>query len=281
MTIPIRERAHLVERAIEAFGSPAQAPAQPSPQPPAHEERKPTAITVEMLVNAGLCALPAAKPRSRLLEEMMVVQQQVARCMEQCEPSKSHIIVVTSARPAEGKTFISLNLAACMAVASGMKVVLVDADGKNGSISHALGQTDARGLRTLPLQSTAPSIMLDTDIPNLAFLPHGHGEAEDVRSSSGANVAAALSRLSRTYPDHVFIVDTPPSLSTSDANAMSAVAGQVIMVVNAEHTQKSEVEAALDMMDACQNLQLLLNNVSLTANDSFGAYGHYGVTHAD
>jgi receptor protein-tyrosine kinase len=47
------------------------------------------------------------------------------------------------------------------------------------------------------------------------------------------------------------------------------------MVVEAERTQRAEVEAALDLVEACPNLQLLLNRAVLTANDTFGAYGGY------
>jgi protein-tyrosine kinase len=74
----------------------------------------------------------------------------------------------------------------------------------------------------------------------------------------------------------VLVLDSPPCLSTSDCSALAAVAGQVVLVVNAEKTLRNEVEAALDMLDACPLLQLLLNRVRLTVNDTFGARGDYG-----
>jgi receptor protein-tyrosine kinase len=38
------------------------------------------------------------------------------------------------------------------------------------------------------------------------------------------------------------------------------------------------VEAALDVVEACPSLHLLLNQTRFTASDSFGAYGAYGGT---
>jgi len=84
-----------------------------------------------------------------------------------------------------------------------------------------------------------------------------------------------LARLAAALPDHIFVLDTPPCLSTSDASVLAPIVGQVVMVVEAERTQRAEVEAALDLVEACPNLQLLLNRAVLTANDTFGAYGGY------
>lgn len=279
MTIPIRDRAHLVERAVEAFGS---APPSP-PQSRLHSTEKETkgpAIQLASLIRAGLVVLPNHHQRSRVAEEMTVIQQQVLRGMEQSESSRNRFIVVTSARPGEGKTFIALNLAACISANTAYKVVLVDADGKRDSISQKLSCGEFLGLRWLTAQTGRASPILDTEVQNLGFLPYGRGDTDSQAVPAGSLIAASLSRLSRSLPQHIFIVDTPPSLSTSDANALSAIAGQVIMVVDAEKTRRNEVEAALDMMEACPLLQLLLNKVGVTANDSFGAYGQYGAIHA-
>jgi receptor protein-tyrosine kinase len=57
---------------------------------------------------------------------------------------------------------------------------------------------------------------------------------------------------------------------------LAGIAGQVLLVVDAQRTERSEVEAALDVLEACPVLQLVLNRVRLTSNDSFGAHARYG-----
>jgi receptor protein-tyrosine kinase len=313
MSMPSRGRAHLVERAAEAFSDPnaftarqpGPAPEDPPPAkmleaPVAHlpgaeapASRRPEApvpppppakppIALSTMISAGLTAVPAGSQRSRLVEELALAQQQVLRGMEDAG-GRNRVVLVTSARPGEGKTFIALNLAGSMANSGTRKVVLVDVDGKHGSISDALGIGEAAGLRNLAAspQERGQPLLLQTEIRNLLVLPYGRAVSGAAQVPSGTQLAEAITRLARSLPDHVLVLDTPPSLSTSDANALSSMAGQVVMVVDAGRTQRNEVEAALDMMEACPLLQLLLNRVSMTANDSFGAYGDYGVRHAD
>ena len=48
------------------------------------------------------------------------------------------------------------------------------------------------------------------------------------------------------------------------------------MVIEAERTQRSEVEAALDLVRVCPTITMLLNKVRLTTSHTFGAYDYYG-----
>ena len=93
----------------------------------------------------------------------------------------------------------------------------------------------------------------------------------------GTTVAAAIQRLAALLPQHVIILDAPPCLSTSDPEQPRARRrARSLLVVEAERTQRSEVEAALDMVEACPILQLMLNQTRLNSTDTFGAYGAYG-----
>jgi receptor protein-tyrosine kinase len=233
-----------------------------------------------LLSKAGLVVAPVGTGRSRLAEEIAVVQHQVLRTLKTtpaADGRSPRIIMVTSARPGEGKTFISLNLAASIATSGARPVVLVDADGKHLSISRLLGHPTTPGLRVLasdPRRAPGP-LLVPTEIPKLSLLPYG--EVPDGQSGTppGQMLTGALMRLAAALPDHLIVIDTPPCLSTSDPGALAPIAGQVLVVVEAERTQKNEVEAALDMVDACPTLQLVLNRAMLTANDTFGAYGGY------
>lgn len=309
-----RSRAHLVERAVEAMGGqtlPPPAPPVPPPAagfsppppppgppgaglgvaPPPPPQAAPQAaaqaapeiapIDVETLGAAGLVVAPCGTVRSRLSEEIAVVQHSVLRTLKATRATDGRcprIVMVTSARPGEGKTFISLNLAASLANSGTRPVVLVDVDGKVGSISQLLGHGETPGLRLLAAEPNRPpaSLLVPTVIRRLSLLTYGPVPASTPGIPPGQLITAALLRLAAALPDHLIVLDTPPCLSTSDPGALAPIAGQVLMVVEAERTQRSEVEAALDMVDSCPTLQLVLNRAVLTANDTFGAYGGYG-----
>ncbi|MCO6419885.1 hypothetical protein JYK14_27540 [Siccirubricoccus sp. KC 17139] len=308
-----KPRSHLVERAMEALGGAGTllrpggtppAPAAPMPgsrpgplpkaagqaeavaPPPAPPDggEVPAAaapVSLEAMRRAGLVVAPGRAERNRASEEVNVVQHQVLRTLRatpEAEGRCARAILVTSARPGEGKTFTALNLAASIAVGGGRPAVLVDVDGKHGSVSELLGLADQPGLHALAAGSALPvaRLLVPTELPALAILPFGHvtGASE---APSGAGMVAALLRLAAALPRHVLVLDSPPCLSTSDPSALASAVGQVLMVVQAERTQRDEVEAALDLVEACPTLQLVLNQTRMTSNDSFGAYGAYEV----
>ncbi|WP_270936585.1 CpsD/CapB family tyrosine-protein kinase, partial [Falsiroseomonas oryzae] len=262
--------------AAPANTAPAQA--APEPQPATAAPR----ITLDMLRNAGFVAIGPANSRSRVTEELSVVQHQVRRTVQATEavPGRlPRLVLVTSAKPGEGKTFCSVNVAARLAIGSPDQVVLVDGDGKQmGSLTHLLGQDDTPGLRLLSLDHAQrpESLLLKTDIDRLSFLPYGPPKPGVQDLPSGAMLADAVARLSAALPNRIIIFDAPPCLYTSEPTALASVAGQVLLVVRAESTQRDEVEAALDMVEACPNLQLVLNQTQRVSSNTFGAYGYYG-----
>jgi protein-tyrosine kinase len=191
----------------------------------------------------------------------------------------ARLVLITSAKPGEGKTFCSLNIAARLALGSSEQVILVDADGKaSGSLTQLLGFDDTPGLRRLavdPSQQPEP-LLLQTAIERLSFLTYGPGTPEASELPSGAMLAHAAERLAHAFPGRIIIFDTPPCLYTSEPTALASVAGQVLLVVRAESTQRDEVEAALDMVESCPTLQLVLNRTRMVTKSTFGAYGYYG-----
>jgi receptor protein-tyrosine kinase len=282
-------RPHLAERAVWALrdqarlteaGTPRPAlPAGPRPVMPERSNAPPVSLAI--LERAGLAERPSGGGRSRIAEELALVRQQVLRgvpVLPAEDPRCAQVVLVTSARPGEGKSFISLNLAASIADGASTRVLLVDVDGRRGGLGDALGLKDEPGLRALaaaPMLHPA-TMMRTTEIANLSVMT-GNGPGGD--TPPGEAIADAVRRIAAEVPDHLIVLDMPPALATSDAGVLAPLAGQVVMVVLAQRTQRSEVEAALDVLDACPEIRLLLNRAGLTLNDSFGAqrgYGGYG-----
>jgi receptor protein-tyrosine kinase len=102
----------------------------------------------------------------------------------------------------------------------------------------------------------------------LSFGASGDG-AELLASRQMARV---IRNIGRRFAERVVILDAPPCLASSDAAAMAPVVGQIVFVVEAEQTQRPEVEAALDLIQACPTITLLLNKVQLRARHTFGGY---------
>jgi protein-tyrosine kinase len=88
--------------------------------------------------------------------------------------------------------------------------------------------------------------------------------------------AALVERVARRFPEALVLIDAPPCLSTSDPSTLAPFVGHVVLVVQAEGTQRNEVAAALDLVKACPSVTLLLNKICLTTSYTFGAYHYFG-----
>jgi len=85
-----------------------------------------------------------------------------------------------------------------------------------------------------------------------------------------------LADMGSRYADRIIIFDSPPLLVTTEARALAAHMGQVVVVVKAESTSQAEVKHALAMIAGCPIKLMLLNQAATSVKDGYG-YGYgYG-----
>jgi protein-tyrosine kinase len=289
-------RRHLVERAADAARSamaddmslaratrPPLTPVEAIPAvvetvvvpPPSHSQaagllghNEPAPVTRALLRLAGL--VDKAGPAR---EEIALVREQVLRSVEAtpaAEGRQARLVMITSTRSGEGKSFVALNLAASIAEGAHRPVILVDTERRAGSLTTLLGLRGAPGLAQLR-DTGGPDpagLLRRTEVPGLFVLPYGMAEPS---GAQGSAMAAALLHLAGRLSDHIVLLDTPACLESSVAGLLASAAGQIALVVEAERTKRAEMEAALDVLDACPTLQLLLNRSALRVSDRFRA----------
>jgi receptor protein-tyrosine kinase len=233
----------------------------------------------------------ARNKRTRTAEEYRIVIGRVLRALHdepEGDPRRAdvaaNVVMVTSARPGEGKSFTALNLAASIAQNVGESVLLVDVDPKIRPITDQLGLSDSQGFMDLISQ---PDLLLEdlvvpTELPNLSFLPLGsrvnrRGTAPKDESPAAVRpITPTIRRVSERFPKSLILLDAPPCLSTSDPHTLAPTVGQVIMVIEAERTQRGEVESALELVRVCPMVTMLLNKVRMKTGHTFGAYDYFG-----
>ncbi|HET7882770.1 MAG TPA: hypothetical protein VFL55_17940 [Acetobacteraceae bacterium] len=246
---------------------------------PAPETQQPTApaVSAATLRKAGMFDWSGG--RSRISEEFRLALRPVLATAFRADAvaGVSNIVLVTSAKPGEGKSFSALNLAGSAALQGDHRVLLIDGDPKLASLCDGLGLADAPGLLDLAADPKLDpdKVIRRTEIERLSVLPIGQERARSSELFAGREMAELIRRLSRQYTDRLLILDAAPCLSTSDPSAMAAIAGQIVFVVEAERTQRAEIEAALDLVQACPHIMLLLNKMQMTARHTFGAYSSY------
>jgi receptor protein-tyrosine kinase len=303
-------RPHLVERAVERMAelglggvtvdtAPAPAPGAASPRPAAADPPGPTRasaspgpaaaaaeapiVSLSTLEAAGMVVGSAR--RSRVAEEWNVTAGQLMRTLRVVRrntagAATSNLMLVTSCKPNEGKSFSSINLAASVSLGRMSDVLLLDLDSKPGALTALLGVADRPGLFDLVAdpELRPEALIVTTAIPGFAFLPIGRaasGGPGSAERSVTRPVVAAVEALARRFSDRLVILDSPPCLATSDASTLAGAVGQIAMIIEAERTQHNNVEAALELLRPCPNITLVLNKVRQTTTHAFGDYDYY------
>jgi len=214
--------------------------------------------------------------RSKIKEEYKHIKRPLLqKAMARTDPqSPDNLIMVTSARSGEGKTFSSLNLALSIAVERDCRVLLIDADVVKPGLGRTLAMDDKLGLVEY-LNGEIDSlsdILLQTNIHNLTVLPAGktHHLSHELLASNAMRELAK--ELASRYRDRIIIFDSPPVLITSEAKVLSDIVGQIMVVVEQDKTSQQAVKDALGKLDASKVSGLILNK-SHTLGE--GYYGYY------
>jgi len=192
------------------------------------------------------------------------------------------VIMVTSARPQEGKTTTSINTAIVLAQ-KGVRVLLIDADLRRPSVHKTLGMGPRSGLsNVLTGSATAQqTITISPILPNLFIMPAGTPPPNPAELLASANMRDLIVELREQY-DHI-VIDTPPTLSVTDAVVLSPRADATILVIRSGQTTKQALRRSRDilMQVNAHVAGVLLNAVDLTSPDYYyyyeyqGKYGHY------
>jgi exopolysaccharide transport family protein len=192
------------------------------------------------------------------------------------------VIMITSARPQEGKTTTSLNTAIVLAQ-KGVRVLLIDADLRRPSIHKTLGMGPRSGLSNVLTGSAAwqQTVSISPILPNLFIMPAGSPPPNPAELLASTNMRDLITELRELY-DHI-VIDTPPTLSVTDAVVLSPRADATILVIRCGQTTKQALRRARDilMQVNAHVAGILLNAVDLTSPDYYyyyeyqGKYGHY------
>ena len=256
----------------------AGAPVRPMPRKGATESRS-TTIDFDAMSKKGL--LSPLGEKTRVAEEYRLIKRFVlAKAFGRAggRAENDNLVMITSAKPREGKTFTAINLAISIALERDVHVLLVDADLVRPTILRSLGLEAERGLIELleDPKLDVSDVMLRTNIDRLSVLPAGSFHHMSPELITSERMAQLASDLATRYPDRVIIFDSPPLLATSEPTMLARLVGQIIFVVEAERTSEAAVRSALELISDCQDVMMVLNKARAgVGTQNFGSYYSY------
>jgi len=190
-------------------GAPSSQPsARPAVQMSANES-KAFSISASMnKIDKNLISI--TKPYSMETELFKVLR---GRILFPASGKPPRSILVTSAVPGDGKSFIASNLAVNMAQNIGENVLLVDCDLRRPRIHKNFGFGHVKGLSEhLSNNTKLPDLLLKTVVDKLTLLPAGKQPANPSEIMSSAIMGDLIDELKSRYDDRYLIIDSPPPL---------------------------------------------------------------------
>jgi tyrosine-protein kinase len=213
------------------------------------------------------------------------------------EPMRS--VLVTSGRPEEGKSTVSIALA-CAAAMAGKRTLLVECDLRRPCLADRLGLQGEPGLTDYLVGDASPSDVLQVMTLSPTDLNASNGkdkpEKADAKTVEGAKMVCIvagsssplpaellgssrfedfLSKVSKAYD--LVVLDTSPILTVVDALELVPQVDGMIVCVRLSQTTRQEAHAA---REALSHLPGRPTGVVVTGvrgrEDAYGYYGSYG-----
>ena len=252
-----------------------------SPASPAvHRDQMKVRIDFGRLERLGYI-VPDAEEKTLLSEEFRLIKRpliQKAFATGEDAVHNGNLIMVTSSRPNEGKTFTAVNLALSIASERDLYVTLVDSDVYTQAVLATFGLTAEKGLVDILLdkESDLSDVMLRTNIPNFTIVPAGpkHPNATELLSSQ--RMARLAEDMASRYPDRIIVIDSPPILASSEPSVLASHVGQVIRVIEQNRTGWRLVEKSLSQIDTCAEISFVINKVeAMLWEEDFASHYRY------
>jgi len=161
-----------------------------------------------------------------------------------------NVIMVVSAHPAEGKTFVASNLAVSIATEKDKSVLLIDADVARSSVSQFFGVKAKYGLVEYLLgeKPNLADVIIKTSKDNLDIVPVGRRYENSTELFSSTKTKQLMGDIALQDQKRIIVIDSPPLFAASEAMALAELAGQIIVVVESGRNQK-ELKEALQFLD--------------------------------
>jgi polysaccharide biosynthesis transport protein len=188
--------------------------------------------------------------------------------------SPPRVILISSAKPSEGKTSVS-TLEAIVFALNGARVLLIDADLRRPSVHLRFRIGNKIGLTTvLTGKSTLREAIVSIPaVPTLDVLPSGPVAPMPAELLGSTEMAKLVEDLRGKYD--FILIDTPPVLTVTDAAVLVSLSDGVVLILRYGQTSRNVVARASEILlrSGAHLLGVVLNAVDLQSSDYAEYYG--------
>ena len=191
------------------------------------------------------------------------------------EPPRS--ILVTSAIPGEGKSFVCANLGVSIAQGIEKQALLVECDMRRPSLSKLLGLSSSMGLVDY-LQSGTPleQLIQQTSMPNLSVLASGKPPKNPAELIDTPRMASLIKILEKQNPNRIIIFDSPPIQAASETDVLAKRVDKIILVIRWGYARREHAKQLVEMLGKDKVLGVVFNAFEMSRLESKLQGYYYG-----
>lgn len=188
----------------------------------------------------------------------------------------SNVIMVTSGRPSEGKTFTAANLALSIASEQDKTVLLVDADVLKPNVLRTLGLERRKGLMEYLMGEVeeVSEVLYPTNIDTLKIIPAGKYDHRTTELLASQRMHDTVDEFANRYKDRVIIIDTPPLIGITESAVLANFAGQAVVVVEEGRSKLNDIKFSIERLNPEMAVGFVVNK-SVDSSSLNGYYGYY------
>lgn len=212
-----------------------------------------------LLGNKTIPLVTKFSQRSEIAEQYRVIR---TRIMHEIKNNELQSLLVTSAKSGEGKSTVAANLAVVLSNV-GLKVLLVDADLRTGSLTKGMRVNNEWGFSDLlSVEEEHAIVAHQINDADLRLLPSGPTQERTSELLGSEKMHSLIEKMTAEYD--LIIFDTPPICEVADAQVLAMKLDGTILVVNEKSASEKQVKRAKDMIDSVQG-----NLIGAIANFSY------------
>jgi capsular exopolysaccharide synthesis family protein len=215
--------------------------------------------------------------RSVIAEQFRIIRSNLQYVLNNI---KNPVVLITSSFSGEGKSFISTNIGAVMALA-GKRTIVLEFDIRKPKVMSELHMAKKPGLTNFLLGKAA---LADLPVPvpsqeNLFVLPCGPVPPNPAEMLLDPRLSEVFDYLKANFD--VVIMDTAPVGMVSDAMTLSKFADATLYIVRQGHTYKRQIGLIDEFYreNKLPKVSIVLNDVKLRSGYGYYGYGRYGYGH--
>ena len=190
-------------------------------------------------------------------------------------------VIVLSAAPNEGKSFVTANLGISIAMSLNHYCLMVDCDLRRPTLSDLFGVENNYGLVNYLLEEQdLEELMTGTSLDNLTLLPSGKSPPNPAELLGSARMRSLVIELSDRYADRIILFDCPPTLSASETLVLAGQVDGVIVVVREGGAGKTHIKKLVGSIDSDKLLGVVFNGyttnvIERSLLESYSGYSGY------